>query len=313
MIHRFQFLYAKLHSVYSWGGLFWLLRYSYRLIRSGAYKQRSIEKHYRQMVLEYLTKKYLPIIEKYKREPHELPKPLTKDNYIWVCWFQGEDKMPPIVRQCYKILLQNSDGRKVVLLTHENIREYVDIPQCIYDKVNARKMLLAHLSDILRMCLLAKHGGLWIDATYWITKPIDIDGYRFYSLKQEDKEEIHISRSLWACNCLGGSAHYYVFEFVRDCLVDFYTGNSTMKEYFLFDYFFLIAYNNFPDFKTIIDDMPYRSPDILKVQYSIFEPYKKEMMESILKDNIMLKLTYKIDESKKPTSYYTIYDYFMSL
>ena len=37
------------------------------------------------------------------------------------------------------------------------------------------------------------------------------------------------------------------------------------------------------------------------------------MMESILKDNIMLKLTYKIDESKKPTSYYTIYDYFMSL
>ena len=46
---------------------------------------------------------------------------------------------------------------------------------------------------------------------------------------------------------------------------------------------------------------------------SIFEPYKKEMMESILKNNIMLKLTYKIDDSKKPTSYYTIYDYFMSL
>lgn len=313
MKRRISFLYARLHSAYSWGGLYWLILYSYRLVVHRAYKQRAIERLYRQVVLEHLTKHYLPIIEKYKRMPHELPPPLTKDSKIWVCWFQGEENMPPVVKQCYKLLLQNSNEHEVILLTHENIGDYVEIPKDIYDKVHSGKMLPAHFSDILRMCLLAKYGGLWVDSTYWITKPIDIDGNSFYSLKQVDNEEIHVCKALWACNCLGSSRNYYIFEFVRDCLLDFYLGNSSMKEYFLFDYIFLIAYNSFPDFKVVIDNMPYRSPDILKVQYSLFEPYDKEAMERIIQDNIMLKLTYRIDETKKPKSCYTNYDYFMSL
>lgn len=278
-----------------------------------AYKQHIMEVIYRQLVLEYLTRYYLPIIEEYKRKSHESPQPLSKDNVIWVCWFQGEENMPPLVKQCYKLLLQNSNGHEVVLLTSENIGKFVEIPKDIYDKVNSGKISLVHFSDILRMCLLAKYGGLWIDATYWVTRPIDIDGSPFYTLKQEDKEAIHVSRALWAGNCIGAGSNYYVFSFVRDCLITFNLGNSSMKEYFLLDYILRIAYNSFSDFRDIVDSMPYRSPDILKVQYSIFEPYCKEPMERILQDNVMLKLTYKMDEAKKPTSCFTIYDYFMSL
>lgn len=313
MTHRFHFLFCKLSSTYSWGGVYWLMLYTFRLIIHMAYKQHTIEMFYRQLVLEYFTKYYSAIIEEYKRKPHEASQPLSKDNVIWVCWFQGEENMPPLVKQCYKLLLQNSNGHEVVLLTNENIREYVEIPKEIYDKVDSGKMLLAHFSDILRMCLLAKYGGLWVDATYWITRPIEIDGNPFYTLKQDDKEAIHISRGQWACNCIGAGSNYYVFAFVRDCLLAFYLDNSPMKEYFLFDYIFLIAYNSFSDFRDIIDSMPYRSPDILKVQYSIFEPYKKEVMGRILKDNVMLKLTYRIDEALKPASCFTNYDYFMSL
>lgn len=313
MMYRFHFLFGKLSSTYSWGGVYWLMLYVIRLIIHTAYKQHAIEMHYREVVLEYLTKYYSPIIEEYKKKPHEVPQPISRDNVIWVCWFQGEENMPPLVKQCYKLLLQNSNGHEVILLTSENIRKFVEIPKDIYEKVGSGKMLLAHFSDILRMCLLSKYGGLWVDATYWITKPIDIDGCPFYTLKQEDKEAIHISRTLWSCNCIGTGSNYYVFEFVRDCLLTFYLGNSSMKEYFLFDYIFWIAYNSFPDFKDIIDSIPYRSPDILKVQYSMFKPYNKEVMGCILKDNVMLKLTYKLDETKKPTSCFTNYDYFMSL
>ena len=55
------------------------------------------------------------LIDKYQKEPME-QKPLDRkiSNYLWVCWWQGESGMSPIVRTCYKQIKElNAGGRKI--------------------------------------------------------------------------------------------------------------------------------------------------------------------------------------------------------
>ena len=47
--------------------------------------------------------------------------------------------MPPVVRSCYKSVLKNAEKHPVILITENNITEYVDIPQYIYEKIREKK------------------------------------------------------------------------------------------------------------------------------------------------------------------------------
>ena len=56
----------------------------------------------------------------------------VKNNTIWIFWWQGEDKMPYIVKTCYESVLKYAPKEcEVVLLTKDNIQDYWDIPNHI--------------------------------------------------------------------------------------------------------------------------------------------------------------------------------------
>ena len=80
--------------------------------------------------------------------------------------------MPPIVQSCFQSLCSHAGNHLVHLITQENISKYVTIPDYILRKVQEGKISFTHFSDILRMCLLYEHGGLWIDATVYVSEPI---------------------------------------------------------------------------------------------------------------------------------------------
>ena len=48
--------------------------------------------------------------------------------------------------------------------------QYVDIPDYILQKYRAGKMTRTHFSDILRLHLLSRYGGVWIDSTILMTE-----------------------------------------------------------------------------------------------------------------------------------------------
>lgn len=110
---------------------------------------------------------------------------IQEDSPIWIFWWQGEKTMPPVVRSCYKSVLKNAEKHPVILITENNITEYVDIPQYIYEKIREKKITLTHFSDILRENLLYKHGGIWMDATIYMTAPFskEMYEYEYYSIK----------------------------------------------------------------------------------------------------------------------------------
>ena len=97
---------------------------------------------------------------------------IGSNSNIWVCWWQGEEKMPDVVKICYRSIKIMSGKHPVVLITDYNCKDYVKLPQFIWDKYAAGVISRTHLSDILRFYLLKEYGGIWMDITNFITVTI---------------------------------------------------------------------------------------------------------------------------------------------
>lgn len=183
---------------------------------------------------------------------------------IWVFWYQGESSMPELIRMCYKSICKNANGRKVVLLTKDNIDDYVQMPSYIIEKVNKGYISFTHLSDLIRVSLLYKYGGTWMDATLLVTAPIDnskMNGV-FGTVKVHPLSEGTISDYRWTSFymfCFPGSLAMKCF---RDVMFSFLGKNKGMLDYFFIDYTFELLYQKNPSFKRIVDDNPYTNQHI---------------------------------------------------
>ena len=88
---------------------------------------------------------------------------------VWVCWLQGYDKAPHIVKRCIDSIRQHSRGLDTVVIDNTNIHDYITIPRHISEKYEKGIIPNAHYSDYIRVSLLALHGGIWIDSTVLLT------------------------------------------------------------------------------------------------------------------------------------------------
>lgn len=107
-------------------------------------------------------------------------------NVIWQFWAQGKEDMPDIVRVCINSVKRNNPHRQVILLTNENLNEYVQLPGFICKKYAEGKVSVQHFSDIIRTCLLFKYGGTWVDATIYMSDriPDAIENSSFFVFKE---------------------------------------------------------------------------------------------------------------------------------
>ena len=117
-------------------------------------------------VVDRLRKKYAPFIAEFKKGDTDRAKlPHEHSNKVWVCWLQGMEKAPDIVKKCYQSLLDNLNGKEIVLLTDENYKDWVSFPNHIQEKIDNGTIYRTHMTDLLRLELLEHYGGTWIDAT----------------------------------------------------------------------------------------------------------------------------------------------------
>ena len=99
---------------------------------------------------------------------NQSPKDTELNKTIWILWLQGWDRAPWIVRQVRETWEKSNPDWKVISLTSDNIREYVDIPYLAKSPITPQAK-----SDIIRLSILQKHGGVWADATLACMKPLD--------------------------------------------------------------------------------------------------------------------------------------------
>jgi hypothetical protein len=84
---------------------------------------------------------------------------------IWFLWLQGLANAPLVVRQCYESWIKHNPGWNVILLDEKNISDHISI--------KSGDITPQAFSDILRINLLAKYGGVWVDATCFCNKPLN--------------------------------------------------------------------------------------------------------------------------------------------
>lgn len=240
-----------------------------------------------------ITKNFEYIVEKYSDIllsdiSTEIP------NIIWFFWWQGEDGMPPVIKECYKSLRRNSNGKEVRLLSQSNYLEYVKLPDVVERKFRDKKISFPHFSDILRLQLLIRYGGLWIDAAVFTTKAIEMPKCMFYSPKVSEIPTDTPHMSQWVIGVMGAPPKMPLCLYAYDMLTAYWQKYNGEFHYLMFDYFIRYGYEHLPWVKTIIDERPILSPDFFSTRYTFNQEVNYDYLRSLLSRNTFLSLTYRM-------------------
>ena len=263
-----------------------------------------VQKKHR-FVLSYLESNYSYIIEKYKNINSSVVQ--VDKHYIWVMWWQGENNAPELVKMCIDSIRKNANGANVVVITKDNYQQYIDIPEYIIEKHKKGIISFAQLSDIMRIFLISEHGGLWLDATIYVSNliPQSIFNKPFYSLHTSLKKTPFVQNDRIHCFVLGGVPSAKPILFEREFLSEYWKKQDVIIDYYLLDYSIMLQYYSFPDVRKIIDELEYTSEGLYDLVAILDEPYNKDNLEKVLSQNLFSKLVWnkRHDNPLKETNY----------
>lgn len=131
-------------------------------------------------------------------EPMNCELPRT----VWMYWEQGVDKAPDVVRHCLDSWREKNPGWKVVMLDQESVAEFADLSVIIGP--DHHRLPVQNRSDILRLNLLARHGGVWADATCLCHRSLDSWIHKcmrsgFFAFRDPGRDRLIASWFMAAC------------------------------------------------------------------------------------------------------------------
>jgi hypothetical protein len=111
---------------------------------------------------------------------------MDKKKTIWIYWDQGWQTAPYVVKECLRSWKYHNKDYKIIKLSSNNLKEYLPGFQCNKFLPNKKmssklklggkeKMIPNYLqakSDIIRIILLNKHGGIWVDSSLFCHRPM---------------------------------------------------------------------------------------------------------------------------------------------
>lgn len=223
-------------------------------------------------IYSYISAKYLKqklwkdnfcYLSKYRYVLDDIPQAKVIEGYsdcVWQLWFQGEDNAPEIVKKCISSVKKycSKHNRKYVLLTDENLFDYVEVPDFMLEKYKNGIFSKTNFSDYIRLILLSQYGGTWVDATVLLTGPVpeeifQQDFFQFKNLpwinRQNQKipteEQLHImfeldpqhnvyfTGSSWFMHAKPGTL---LMNATKKIWEEYWKNEDKLIDYFLFHY-----------------------------------------------------------------------------
>lgn len=263
-------------------------------------------------VKQKLEKKYRATLEAFDKN-YDVSLPHECSNKVWICWFQGMENAPALVQKCYKSVKDNLTDRDIVLITSDNMEQFVQFPDYIIDKWKAGIITHTHLTDLLRLELLIRYGGMWLDATVFCSEKcenipdyfFDSDLFFFQNLKPgRDGNAFYISSWL-----ISAKTNNRVLMATRELCYEYWKKNDSMDDYFLLHAFVSIVLDRYKDeWKTVIP-RDNATPHILLLR--LFDQYDERMWQAIKTQTSFHKMTYKFEEeetSREGTFYKVLFE-----
>ncbi|WP_028043615.1 capsular polysaccharide synthesis protein [Candidatus Stoquefichus massiliensis] len=253
-----------------------------------------------------LRKRNLDFIKKYKSEHCMDNLERIKTNKIWVCWLQGLENAPILVQKCYDSLQKNLLNKEIILITENNYRDYINFPDFIQRKVDDNIITKTHFSDLLRLELLAKYGGTWIDATVFCSGSnypsyiFDSDLFVYQNLKPGlDGHSTRIS-SWFMTSC----TNHPIILLTRELIYEYWRYNNILIDYFLIHDFFELAIETYPQEWQRVIPFPNSIPHILLLR--LFDDYDENIWNATKQLTDFHKLSYKfsVEQFYKKGTYF---------
>lgn len=256
-------------------------------------------------ILNYLTKDESSVIEKWHSVASDssCAATISDDCPIWVMWWQGFNSPPPIVNLCIKSIQRNKGKHPVHLLDSSNYKKYITLPNGLEEKLT-KSGKVAHLSDIIRFGLLSHYGGIWLDATIYVSKYIPSWNLPLYSIRHSKGNPRYILDGWrWSSFMFGCIPHQILPTFVYEALLDYFSKHDNVIDYFLTDYFIALIYLNNQEVHKEIDALPADNTDTLELLMNLSMPYNKEWLEQCLAKRRFHKLDWRVNASGDDTMF----------
>lgn len=229
---------------------------------------------------------------------------------VWICWWQGEENAPEMIRRCIDSVKKNCRNHEVIVITSKNYFNYVDVPEQIMSKIKNGKLSLTHLSDLIRLKLLGKYGGIWCDATIFMSNKLDINmyNYAFYTIKHDFRYilslEVEPSKCKWRVFFMASGIGNDYFLILADVFSEWLKGDLPLIDYFTLDYLIWIMSEESRSFKEIIERVPKNNNGPYRLAKVLNNKFDQQIWENISEENYLHKLNYRIQIEHNDDTFY---------
>lgn len=212
---------------------------------------------------------------------------------VWICWLQGMDNAPELVKQCYQSVQYWLNNKEIIVITAENFEDYVEFPDYIIEKWKKGIISNTHFSDLLRVELLICHGGVWIDATTYMTGKLP---------DYVEKNDFFVFRNGWMDMEMINIGSWFIYSKytnnkllveTRRLLYDYWSKMNYLKNYFLFHMFFRMVTEAYSEEWRKVPMFNQINQHLLMNELNNI--YSQERCKEIFKLSSIHKLTYKIE------------------
>lgn len=220
-------------------------------------------------------------------------------NTIWVCWWQGLEKSPDVVKSCIHSIQFSAKENPVVIIDSKNVADYVDIPDWLNERVKEGKISRTNLSDFLRVSLLAKFGGLWLDSTFFC-KP----GFNFnecfcntvWSIKRPEYLHCSVASGYFSGYSIHCSEEFrWFFAHVRELYLYYWKTHKILIDYLLIDYLIDFVIRHQTIAKKMFEQIPPNNDNCDELLKKINEPFNAEEWKKLSNNTGLFKLSWKMN------------------
>lgn len=199
------------------------------------------------------------------------------------------------MRACIDSVRRNAGDHEVIVVTEENLSDYAHIPDWVLEKVSAGVMSRTHLSDLLRLSLLAEHGGLWLDATFFCAGPVAVYcDLPVWSIKRPDYLHASVACGMFANYSLGCDAgHRRVFATLRDYYLEYWRKCDELIDYLLTDYLIVLAQRHDPSIAAAFASIEPNNPRCDDLISLLDKPFEQMEWSSLKSATRLFKLSWK--------------------
>lgn len=217
---------------------------------------------------------------------------------IWTLWMQGYESAPELVKSTIDSIRKFAElnNFQFILLEENTIEKYIVFPKLIKEKMDLGVIDYTKISDILRVSLLAKYGGTWVDATIYMKEEFDSSLLlqNYYTIKTGGIEDYspNISNNRWKGFFLSGNSS--LFSFTRDFFFEYYSRYDIAVDYLLIDYIFDMAYKYDEKIKNQMLELEKSNPNLFWLESHLGDEFDQKVWDNITETTKVFKTTYKL-------------------